>query len=71
MNPILDTARNLDWNALADRILDGDEVTSDEALAVLHAPDSDVPALLARLGAGESIPGTGRALLRQLAQELE
>jgi biotin synthase len=47
MNPILDTARNLDWNALADRILDGDEVTSDEALAVLHAPDSDVPALLA------------------------
>ncbi len=47
MNPLTDTASSLDWNALADRILDGDEVTPDEALAVLHAPDADVPALLA------------------------
>jgi biotin synthase len=47
MNPLMDTASSVDWNALADRILDGAEVTSDEALAVLHAPDIDVPALLA------------------------
>lgn len=47
MNPLMDTASSLDWNALAERILAGDEVTSGEALAVLHAPDSDVPALLA------------------------
>ena len=47
MNPLVDTARSVNWNALADRILGGDEVTSDEALAVLHAPDSEVPALLA------------------------
>lgn len=45
MNPTLD--RTLDWNAVADRILDGGEVTEDEALTVLHAPDSDVPGLLA------------------------
>ena len=45
MNPTLDITR--DWNAIADRILDGGEVTEDEALAVLHAPDSDVPGLLA------------------------
>jgi biotin synthase len=47
MNPLMDTTSSVDWNALADRILSGDDVTSDEALAVLHAPDTDVPALLA------------------------
>ena len=35
MNPTVD--RTLDWNAIADRILDGGEITEDEALAVLHA----------------------------------
>jgi biotin synthase len=45
MNPTLE--RTLDWGAIADRILDGGEVTADEALAILHAPDSDVPGLLA------------------------
>lgn len=45
MNPTLE--RTQDWNALADRILDGGAITPDEALAVLHAPDEDVPALLA------------------------
>lgn len=45
MNPTME--RTLDWNALADRILDGGEIGPDEALRVLHAPDSEVPALLA------------------------
>ena len=31
---------------IADRILDGGQIAEDEALAVLHAPDSDVPHLL-------------------------
>ncbi len=45
MNPTLE--RTLDWGAIADRILDGGEVTADEALAILHASDSEVPGLLA------------------------
>lgn len=45
MNPTIE--RTLDWNALADRILEGGSVTEDEALAVLHASDTEVPALLA------------------------
>ena len=38
---------SLDWNALADRVLEGHALTDDEALAVLRAPDVDLPALLA------------------------
>ena len=45
MNPTLE--RTLDWGAIAVRILDGGEVTADEALAILHASDSEVPGLLA------------------------
>jgi biotin synthase len=45
MNPTME--RTLDWNALAERILDGGEATEEEALAVLHAPDHQVPDLLA------------------------
>jgi biotin synthase len=45
MNPTVD--RTFDWSAIADRILAGGEVTEDEALAILHAPDAEVPGLLA------------------------
>ncbi|RKZ12990.1 biotin synthase BioB [bacterium] len=41
------TATGSDWNALAARILEGEQITEAEALSVLHAPDSDVPGLLA------------------------
>lgn len=47
MNPTAAIDRTLDWNALADRILDGDQITETQALAVLEAPDTEVPALLA------------------------
>jgi biotin synthase len=45
MNPLVETSP--DWNALAERILAGGEAGPDDALAVLHAPDEEVPALLA------------------------
>ncbi len=47
MNTTTAIERTLDWNALADRILDGGAVTEPEALAVLEASDAEVPALLA------------------------
>ncbi|MEO7477280.1 MAG: biotin synthase BioB, partial [Gemmatimonadales bacterium] len=36
----------MDWNDLADRTLEGHDVTIDEALAVLRAPDDDLLPLL-------------------------
>lgn len=36
----------MDWNSLADRTLAGHDVTTDEALAVLRAPDDDLLPLL-------------------------
>src|SRR5439155_13752035 len=36
-----------DWGALADRAIGGEELTRDEALAVLRAPDDELLALLA------------------------
>ena len=38
---------SLDWNSLADRVLAGGEVTRNEALSILTAPDDDVPAMIA------------------------
>src|SRR5439155_24808759 len=35
-----------DWGALADRAIGGEELTRDEALAVLRAPDAELLALL-------------------------
>jgi biotin synthase len=37
----------MDWNALADRVLSGGEVTRAEAFSILTAADDDVPALVA------------------------
>ena len=36
-----------DWNALADRVLAGDAVTREEALAILDSPDVELPGLMA------------------------
>jgi len=36
----------LDWNSLADRVLDGDDITRDEALAVAEAPDDELLGVL-------------------------
>ncbi|MEM7812689.1 MAG: biotin synthase BioB [Planctomycetota bacterium] len=36
-----------DWNALADEVLAGNRLSHEDALAVLAAPDRDVPALVA------------------------
>src|SRR5215813_571056 len=38
---------SLPWDTLATRILGGHALTSDEALAILNAPDVELPALLA------------------------
>jgi len=40
-------AIDLDWHDLAQRVLDGHELTADEALAVLECPDDDLLELLA------------------------
>ena len=47
MNSTQPTLNGLDWNTLADRVLAGGEVTRDEALSILTAPDDDVPAMIA------------------------
>ena len=36
----------MNWNRLADKVLAGEEVSRDEATAVLHAPDSEFLAVL-------------------------
>jgi hypothetical protein len=65
----------MDWNCLADRTLQGHDVSSDEALAILRAPGDELLPLLqataghhlrsgARLGdEGQSDAGPGRAVL--------
>jgi biotin synthase len=40
-------ARSANWDQLAERSLAGDQLTRDEGLAILRAPDSELPALLA------------------------
>ncbi len=35
------------WNNLADRVLDGNQLAHDDGLAILKSPDTDLPALLA------------------------
>src|SRR3984885_7343031 len=40
-------ARSADWDRLAERALAGDRLTRDDGLAILRAPDSELPALLA------------------------
>jgi len=41
------TRHTPDWLALADRVVAGDALTRDQALAVLGAPDADVPEIVA------------------------
>jgi biotin synthase len=36
----------MDWNALADRVLDGETITRTEALSVVNAPDDELLAIL-------------------------
>jgi biotin synthase len=48
MNPVLsDETTQTDWHALADRVLQGDELTRDDALAIIHSPDAELLDLLA------------------------
>lgn len=45
--PLVDSAPGSRWHALATRVLNGDEVTFDEALSILRAPDEELLDLLA------------------------
>jgi biotin synthase len=40
-------ARSADWDRLAERALAGDRLTRDDGLAILRAPDTELPVLLA------------------------
>jgi biotin synthase len=40
-------AQSADWDRLAERALAGDRLTRDDGLAILRAPDTELPALLA------------------------
>ncbi len=39
--------REIDWNALAERVLAGGEVDREEALSILRASDAEIPSLVA------------------------
>ena len=41
------TESDVDWNEMADRVLSGDRLTTDEACVILDSPDSEVLDLLA------------------------
>ncbi|AMA72058.1 biotin synthase BioB [Aneurinibacillus thermoaerophilus] len=46
LTPVLDTKPKTDWIALAEEVLAGKELTKEEALGILHAPDTEVLSLL-------------------------
>ena len=47
MNPVLtDASPRTDWHPLADRVLQGDELTRDEALSIINSEDAELLDLL-------------------------